>query len=168
MIVRKIGNVTVYDDFKFSDSMNRVENLRIDLKQTFINQLIFAAMYIGISFFIMIFTVGYVHEITYLIIVLIALGIILRDWLKLKGKSRVIRGEYQKRRMVHFFRTSEVKDVRMSNGIKEMTCEAELCNEEKENFDDMVQQGVSVIFRNQNNKISLMSFMEKKGVRMKC
>ena len=32
-----------------------------------------------------------------------------------------------------------------------MTCEAELCNEEKENFDDMVQQGVSVIFRNQNN-----------------
>ena len=47
MIVRKIGNVTVYDDFKFSDSMNRVENLRIDLKQTFINQLIFAAMYIG-------------------------------------------------------------------------------------------------------------------------
>ena len=32
MIVRKIGNVTVYDDFKFSDSMNRVENLRIDLK----------------------------------------------------------------------------------------------------------------------------------------
>lgn len=50
MIVRKIGNVTVYDDFKFSDSMNRVENLRIDLKQTFINQLIFAAMYIGISF----------------------------------------------------------------------------------------------------------------------
>lgn len=41
MIVRKIGNVTVYDDFKFSDSMNRVENLRIDLKQTFINQLIF-------------------------------------------------------------------------------------------------------------------------------
>lgn len=38
MIVRKIGNVTVYDDFKFSDSMNRVENLRIDLKQTFINQ----------------------------------------------------------------------------------------------------------------------------------
>ena len=169
MIVRKIGNVTVYDDFKFSDSMNRVENLRIDLKQTFINQLIFAAMYIGISFFIMIFTVGYVH----------ALGIILRDWLKLKGKSRVIRGEYQKRRMVHFFRTSEVKDiavyrnksklyVRMSNGIKEMTCEAELCNEEKENFDDMVQQGVSVIFRNQNNKISLMSFMEKKGVRMKC
>lgn len=53
MIVRKIGNVTVYDDFKFSDSMNRVENLRIDLKQTFINQLIFAAMYIGISFFIM-------------------------------------------------------------------------------------------------------------------
>lgn len=27
-----------------------------------------------------------------------------------------------------------------------MTCEAELCNEEKENFDDMVQQGVSVIF----------------------
>ena len=75
MIVRKIGNVTVYDDFKFSDSMNRVENLRIDLKQTFINQLIFAAMYIGISFFIMIFTVGYVHEITYLIIVLIALGI---------------------------------------------------------------------------------------------
>lgn len=52
--------------------------------------------------------------------------------------------------------------------IKEMTCEAELCNEEKENFDDMVQQGVSVIFRNQNNKISLMSFMEKKGVRMKC
>ena len=43
MIVRKIGNVTVYDDFKFSDSMNRVENLRIDLKQTFINQLIFAA-----------------------------------------------------------------------------------------------------------------------------
>ena len=91
MIVRKIGNVTVYDDFKFSDSMNRVENLRIDLKQTFINQLIFAAMYIGISFFIMIFTVGYVHEITYLIIVLIALGIILRDWLKLKGKSRVIR-----------------------------------------------------------------------------
>ena len=99
MIVRKIGNVTVYDDFKFSDSMNRVENLRIDLKQTFINQLIFAAMYIGISFFIMIFTVGYVHEITYLIIVLIALGIILRDWLKLKGKSRVIRGEYQKRRM---------------------------------------------------------------------
>ena len=142
MIVRKIGNVTVYDDFKFSDSMNRVENLRIDLKQTFINQLIFAAMYIGISFFIMIFTVGYVHEITYLIIVLIALGIILRDWLKLKGKSRVIRGEYQKRRMVHFFRTSEVKDiavyrnksklyVRMSNGIKEMTCEAELCNEEK-------------------------------------
>ena len=90
MIVRKIGNVTVYDDFKFSDSMNRVENLRIDLKQTFINQLIFAAMYIGISFFIMIFTVGYVHEITYLIIVLIALGIILRDWLKLKGKSRVI------------------------------------------------------------------------------
>ena len=57
MIVRKIGNVTVYDDFKFSDSMNRVENLRIDLKQTFINQLIFAAMYIGISFFIMIFTV---------------------------------------------------------------------------------------------------------------
>ena len=131
MIVRKIGNVTVYDDFKFSDSMNRVENLRIDLKQTFINQLIFAAMYIGISFFIMIFTVGYVHEITYLIIVLIALGIILRDWLKLKGKSRVIRGEYQKRRMVHFFRTSEVKDiavyrnksklyVRMSNGIKEM------------------------------------------------
>ena len=25
MIVRKIGNVTVYDDFKFSDSMNRVE-----------------------------------------------------------------------------------------------------------------------------------------------
>ena len=155
MIVRKIGNVTVYDDFKFSDSMNRVENLRIDLKQTFINQLIFAAMYIGISFFIMIFTVGYVHEITYLIIVLIALGIILRDW------------------------TSEVKDiavyrnksklyVRMSNGIKEMTCEAELCNEEKENFDDMVQQGVSVIFRNQNNKISLMSFMEKKGVRMKC
>jgi uncharacterized protein YqhQ len=110
---------------------------------------------------------------------LIALGIILRDWLKLKGKSRVIRGEYQKRRMVHFFRTSEVKDiavyrnksklyVRMSNGIKEMTCEAELCNEEKENFDDMVQQGVSVIFRNQNNKISLMSFMEKKGVRMKC
>lgn len=179
MIVRKIGNVTVYDDFKFSDSMNRVENLRIDLKQTFINQLIFAAMYIGISFFIMIFTVGYVHEITYLIIVLIALGIILRDWLKLKGKSRVIRGEYQKRRMVHFFRTSEVKDiavyrnksklyVRMSNGIKEMTCEAELCNEEKENFDDMVQQGVSVIFRNQNNKIRLMSFMEKKGVRMKC
>ena len=170
MIVRKIGNVTVYDDFKFSDSMNRVENLRIDLKQTFINQLIFAAMYIGISFFIMIFTVGYVHEITYLIIVLIALGIILRDWLKLKGKSRVIRGEYQKRRMVHFFRTSEVKElyVRMSNGIKEMTCEAELCNEEKENFDDMVQQGVSVIFRNQNNKISLMSFMEKKGVRMKC
>lgn len=179
MIARKIGNVTVYDDFKFSDSMNRVENLRIDLKQTFINQLIFAAMYIGISFFIMIFTVGYVHEITYLIIVLIALGIILRDWLKLKGKSRVIRGEYQKRRMVHFFRTSEVKDiavyrnksklyVRMSNGIKEMTCEAELCNEEKENFDDMVQQGVSVIFRNQNNKISLMSFMEKKGVRMKC
>ena len=150
-----------------------------DVKQTFINQLIFAAMYIGISFFIMIFTVGYVHEITYLIIVLIALGIILRDWLKLKGKSRVIRGEYQKRRMVHFFRTSEVKDiavyrnksklyVRMSNGIKEMTCEAELCNEEKENFDDMVQQGVSVIFRNQNNKISLMSFMEKKGVRMKC
>lgn len=96
MIVRKIGNVTVYDDFKFSDSMNRVENLRIDLKQTFINQLIFAAMYIGISFFIMIFTVGYVHEITYLIIVLIALGTILRDWLKLKGKSRVIRGEYQK------------------------------------------------------------------------
>lgn len=65
MIVRKIGNVTVYDDFKFSDSMNRVENLRIDLKQTFINQLIFAAMYIGISFFIMIFTVGYVHEITF-------------------------------------------------------------------------------------------------------
>ena len=158
MIVRKIGNVTVYDDFKFSDSMNRVENLRIDLKQTFINQLIFAAMYIGISFFIMIFTVGYVHEITYVIIVLIAFGIILRDWMKLKSKSRVIRGEYQKRRMVHFFR----------NGIKEMTCEAELCNEEKENFDDMVQQGVSVIFRNQNNKISLMSFMEKKGVRMKC
>ena len=160
MIVRKIGNVTVYDDFKFSDSMNRVENLRIDLKQTFINQLIFAA-------------------ITYVIIVLIAFGIILRDWMKLKSKSRVIRGEYQKRRMVHFFRTSEVKDitvyrdksklyVRMSNGIKEMTCEAELCNEEKENFDDMVQQGVSVIFRNQNNKISLMSFMEKKGVRMKC
>lgn len=175
----EIGNVTVYDDFKFSDSMNRVENLRIDLKQTFINQLIFAAMYIGISFFIMIFTVGYVHEITYVIIVLIAFGIILRDWMKLKSKSRVIRGEYQKRRMVHFFRTSEVKDitvyrdksklyVRMSNGIKEMTCEAELCNEEKENFDDMVQQGVSVIFRNQNNKISLMSFMEKKGVRMKC
>ena len=49
------------------------------------------------QFFIMIFTVGYVHEITYLIIVLIALGIILRDWLKLKGKSRVIRGEYQKK-----------------------------------------------------------------------
>ena len=25
MIVRKIGNVTVYDDFKFSDSMNRLK-----------------------------------------------------------------------------------------------------------------------------------------------
>lgn len=179
MIVRKMGNVTIYDDFKFSESQNMIENLKIELKQMLVNQLIFIAMYVGISFFGMLFTVGYTHEITYLILVVIGLGILARDWIKLQKKADVIRGEYKKRRMVHFFRTSEVENidvyrnkrklyVRMSNGMKQMTCEAELCNEEKKNFDDMIKQGVSVIFRNQNNKVSLMSFMEKKGVRQRC
>lgn len=179
MIIKKIGNVTIYDDFKFSDSMKKVSDLRTDLEQTLINQLIFLVMYIGVSFFGMIFTVGFAHDITYFIIITILLIILARDWLKLKKKSRVIHGEYQKRKMVHFFRTNEIKCIdvyrnrgrlyiRMSNKEKKMTCEAELCNEEKENLDDMVKHGISVIFRNNNNKVSLTSFMEKKGVKVKC
>lgn len=179
MIIKKIGNVTIYDDFKFSDSMRKVSDLRTDLEQTLINQMIFLAMYIGVSFFGMIFTVGFAHDITYFIILTIAFIILTRDWLKLKKKSRIIHGEYQKRKMVHFFRTNEIKYidvyrnkgnlyVRMSNGNKEMTCEAELCNEKEKNLDDMIKHGVSVIFRNNNNKVSLTSFMEKKGVKVKC
>lgn len=178
MIIKRIKNVTIYDDFKFSDSIRRVSELRTNLEQTLINQLIFLAMYIGVSFFGMIFTVGFAHDVTYLVVVTITFMIIARDWIKLKEKSRVIHGEYQKRKMVHFFRTNEMRYidvyrnkgrlyVRMSNGDKEMICEAELCNEE-ENFDDMIKQGVSVIFRNNNNKVSLTSFMEKKGVKVKC
>lgn len=179
MIIKKIGNVTIYDDFKFSDSMRKVSDLRTDLEQTLINQLIFLAMYIGASFFGIIFTVGFAHDIAYFVIITILFIILARDWLKLKKKSRVIYGEYQKRKMVHFFRTNEIKYIdvyrnrsrlyiKMSNGNREMTCEAELCNEEEKKLDDMIKQGVSVIFRNNNNKVSLTSFMEKKGVKVKC
>ena len=170
MIVRTMGNVTVYDDFKFSESQDMIENLKIELKQMFVNQLIFIAMYVGISFFGLLFTVGFAHEITYFVIALIGFGILARDWIKLQKKADVIRAEYKKRQMVHLFRTSEVDSidvyrnrrklyVRMSNGIKQVTCEAELCNEDRKNFDDMVQKGVSVVLRNQNNKIGLMSYM---------